>query len=78
LNCDGINKGGGWTCNPGGYYAQIASAANMASGGGGSGYRNWYGDGKNQNSGSIVINFATPQTELWVRCRAVHFSSKVV
>lgn len=67
LESDGLNKGGGWTASPEGYYAQITADANYSSGEGGKGFRHWIGDGTNNNSGGIDVNFNTNQTSFWVR-----------
>ncbi len=63
LNCDGISAYGDWTCGSQG--EQITSAANNSSTG--NGQRHWKGAGKNVNSGGLVINFNSPQSELWIR-----------
>lgn len=67
LNCDGISKKGAWTATPGNYYEQITSAANNPGGAGGKGQRHWVGDGTNNNSGSIQINFNQNQSRFWFR-----------
>lgn len=67
LNCDGISKKGSWTATPGSYSEQITSAANYPGGDGGKGQRHWVGDGTNNNSGSIQINFNTNQSRIWMR-----------
>lgn len=68
LNCDGLSKGGGWTCTQGGtYYEQITAAANNPNGGGGKGQRHWVGDGSNNQSGGTALYFDKPQKELWIR-----------
>lgn len=46
--------------------AQVTSAANHSAGGGGRGHRNWLGDGVNNHSGGINIEYAG-RTELWFR-----------
>ena len=52
--------------------------ANMTTGGGGSGFRHWKGDGLNQHGGSMRIDlnwiFGSPQTEVWVRWYMRHQS----
>src|SRR5438034_533807 len=65
LGCDGIQSFGAWTAN--GQGEQITSAANNPSGGGGRGQRQWNCDGSNCNSGSTIVNFASPQRELYIR-----------
>lgn len=70
LNCDGMSTYGAWLCSNGdgtSAYEQITASANNPSGAGGSGQRHWMGNGSNNNSGSIVIPFDTPQKELWIR-----------
>ncbi len=65
LNCDGLDKNGGWTCSPQGYYEQIIT---NQTGHGDAGFqRHWLGDGKNSNSGGTYVTFNTPQSEFWVR-----------
>jgi len=68
INCDGLGRGGDWVCTDGtgSHATQITSGANMAAGGGGRGFRNWYGPCKNNNSGGVDAGFAR-QKELWVR-----------
>lgn len=66
LSCDGLSKGGNWTCS-GGEYEQIISDANMAAGEGGKGQRHWEGDGNNNNSGGTYLVFNSAQSEIWIR-----------
>jgi hypothetical protein len=66
LKCDGISSGGGWTTS-GGHGEQITSTANYPVGGGGRGQRHWIGDGANNNSGGVKINFNSSPSELWIR-----------
>lgn len=66
LNCDGLSKGGSWTCSPEGYYEHIVSSANNPGGTGGKGQRHWIGDSTNNNSGGTNIALNGP-TELWLR-----------
>ncbi len=68
LSCDGLGKGGDYPCTDGtgSHFTQITTGANMATGGGGRGYRNWHGPCKNNNSGSVYASF-THEKELWVR-----------
>lgn len=49
------------------YYAQVNSAANNPSGGGGNGFRGWNGDGDNSQSAPVAAVFSNPQPELWIR-----------
>jgi len=70
VNCDGLSGWGGWTCNPGAKEEQITAIANNpnnTSGVGSKGQRQWDGDGKNINSGSLSLTFAQPPTEFWIR-----------
>jgi hypothetical protein len=66
LNCDGLSKSGAWTTKSG-HYEQITADANYPDGAGGKGQRHWIGDGQNNCSGSVKVNFNTPQPELWIR-----------
>ncbi len=66
VNCDSLKGWGTWTCS-GGKEEQITSAANYTAGGGGNGQRQWVGDGVNSNSGGLWIEFASVQSEFWVR-----------
>ncbi|MBC2714608.1 MAG: hypothetical protein HF978_04795 [Desulfobacteraceae bacterium] len=64
LNCDGLSKAGGQTqC---GHYEEIIVEANNPLGSG-KGQRHYVGDDVNQNSGGIMIDFNSLQSELWVR-----------
>lgn len=63
---DGVTGNGSWTASPGAVEDQFTSAANMAAGGGGLGFRHWLGDGLNNVGGGIVINF-TASAEVWIR-----------
>jgi hypothetical protein len=67
LNCDNISKKGAWTAEPGAYNEQITQSANYPGGAGGKGQRHWIGDGTNNNSGSIQINFNSSQKRFWMR-----------
>jgi hypothetical protein len=69
LTCDGLQDALGSTCDTDGLgrLEQITTAANYTSGGGGRGQRHWLGDGKNDNSGGLLIYFSSNVTELWVR-----------
>lgn len=68
LNCDGIDPGGGWTCSDTSeHYEQITTTANMGTGGGGRGQRFWQGDGENNNSGGLSVEFNSTQSEFWFR-----------
>ena len=70
FDCDGMNGWGAWTCPSGSQEAQITTPANMTAGDGGRGYRFWLGGDINnlsKNSGSMEVQFNTPQTELWIR-----------
>jgi len=67
LSCNGISKMGSWTVSPEGYHEQITAAANHPGGGGGKGQRHWVGNGTNNNSGSIKIDFNQPQSKFWMR-----------
>lgn len=78
VTCDGMSSYGGWTTSPGSVGEQITSAANHAAGGGGRGQRHWIGDGLNNNSGSIRINFNTPGNELWIRWYFRHESGLII
>ena len=71
-NCDTLALHGGWTCNGTATTNEakgerITSAANNPAGGGGKGQRHWEGDGVNDNSGSLKVNFAAKQSEIWIR-----------
>lgn len=69
FTCDNIvDYGGGWTCDTAGASKneQITLAANNPDGDGGRGQRHWEGDGSNDNSGGLRIDFVQ-QTELWLR-----------
>lgn len=65
LNCDGVKPYGAWTCN--GTPEQITSSANYSGGGGGRGQRHWEGDGSNENSGGLAVEFNSAQKNLWIR-----------
>jgi len=67
LSCDGLARKGSWTSSPEGYYEQITAAANYPGGAGGKGQRHWIGDGTNNNSGSLRIDFNTPPGKFWMR-----------
>ena len=65
-NCDGLVHYGDWITSDG-KEEQITSAANYPGGGGGKGQRHWLGDAPVDNSGSAKIDFASQQSELWIR-----------
>ena len=65
-NCDGLTHYGDWITKDG-KEEQITSAANYSGGGGGRGQRHWLRDGHTVNSGGTRIEFASPQSELWIR-----------
>ncbi len=78
VQCDNIDRGGAWFCTTNGEHRgeQITTAANNPSGLGGRGQRFWQGDTEddgndtwniNVNSGGTILDFATPQKELWIR-----------
>jgi len=66
LDCDGLTKAGAWTDSEG-HSEQITSDANNPTGNGGKGQRHWLGDGTNNNSGGIRLQFNTAQTNFWMR-----------
>ena len=65
LSCNGLQKALDGTCQ--GQGEQITQSANYPGGGGGKGQRHWQGDGTNSNSGGTLLNFNSPQKELWIR-----------
>lgn len=67
LDCDGIGKKGSWTAEPGAHYEEIIADANYPGGGGGLGKRHWVGNGTNNNSGGITIDFDQNPERLWIR-----------
>ena len=69
LGCDGLKAGGGWTCSDsyGSYGGQITTAASNPLSEGSRGFRHWQGDGTNNNSGGVVLEFGSPQPEFWLR-----------
>ena len=71
VNCDGLSGNGNWTCNNGDgtiRKEQITAAANYPNGSGGKGQRHWLGDGVNNISGEMRIDWSpTPQNEIWIR-----------
>ena len=69
-DCTGLSyawPGDGCTTDTPSKKEQVTSAANMASGGGGRGQRNWVGDGTNISSNGLKVVFNTMQTEFWMR-----------
>ena len=66
LNCDGMEWWHNYT-GAGSYRTQILSVANNTSGTGGRGARFWIGEGQNNNTGTIKVNFPSYQKELWIR-----------
>ncbi len=66
VNCDGLTGHGSWITSDG-KEEQITSAANYPGGGGGKGQRHWLGDAPVDNSGGTRIEFASSQSELWIR-----------
>lgn len=70
VNCDDLKGWGGWTCDNGDSTVreeQITSAANHAAGGGGRGQRHQLGDGINNGSGGLYVEWTPKQQEVWVR-----------
>jgi len=65
VNCD--NMEGALQSTIEGKETCIESGANNKYGDGGYGMRNWYESGKNHNTGTMLINLNSVQTELWVR-----------
>ena len=62
---DGVTGVGSWTTSNGGE-DQITSAANMAVGGGGRGFRHKVGDGLNNGGGAIIVPLGDVP-EFWMR-----------
>lgn len=50
-----------------GNYTQVTSEANYPGGAGGNGMRSWLDDTANEVSGSVRIDFPSPQKEFWLR-----------
>ena len=69
LDCDDLDKGGGWTCDSctPSKYEEIISEANYSGGEGGKGVRHYLGSVGADNSGSVVIYFPSGVTEFWMR-----------
>lgn len=71
VNCDSVkNDGITWSWGSygiGGNYTQVSSKANFAGGDGGNGFRSWVGDGDNQHSGPVAVQFPSKQKEIWIR-----------
>ena len=67
MDCDGMEKGGNNSCSPGSIFESITSSANYPGGNGGKGLRNWKGNGVDNGSGGISLEFASPQPELYIR-----------
>lgn len=65
LNCDGMDWGGAWFFDS--HRTQIITDANNAVGLGGRGIRFWKGDGSNQDSGTVTVEFPAPSPEIWIR-----------
>jgi hypothetical protein len=68
--CDGLIRGGDWTCDNGDGTVgreQITASANYSGGVGGKGQRHWLGDGVNNVSGGLNTSFSSSQSEIWVR-----------
>ena len=68
--CDGLIRGGDWTCDNGDGTVgreQITASANYSGGAGGKGQRHWLGDGSNNVSGGLSASFPSSQSEIWVR-----------
>lgn len=70
VNCNGLAGNGNWTCDNGDGTVredQIRISANNSNGGGGKGLTHWKGDGYDNNSGGMMINFNSVKPELWIR-----------
>lgn len=67
--CDGLIRGGDWTCDNGNGTVsreQITVLANRT-GSSGKGQRHWLGDGLNNDSAGLSVSFASPQNEIWMQ-----------
>lgn len=69
LNCDNLVGAGFDFCSDAGGSkpTEITANANNPNGGGGKGLRTLNGNGKDNMSGSLKVNFASPQNELWMK-----------
>jgi hypothetical protein len=72
-NQTGFTEAGtNWAANN--HCSAVTTAANYSAGPGGGGFRSWYADGTNENSGYLRVAIPSTETHVWVRSYMRHQS----